>query len=61
MQFHIPEDTSKSPMMDRPKCEVCNVRMWLARIKELKPGKQDKRTFECPVCATEKEEVVDYG
>jgi len=44
---------------ERPTCERCLARMWLARIEPEKPD-YDRRTFECPECEHSMTEVVKY-
>jgi hypothetical protein len=42
-----------------PKCAVCNVSMWLARVESDKPD-HDKCTFECPACESAVVEIIKY-
>ncbi len=37
------------PQIDRPICEKCGSKMWLARISS-DGSDREKRTFECPAC-----------
>ena len=39
--------------LDRPKCEECELDMWLLDINPAEPG-QDVRTFECAKCGASK-------
>jgi hypothetical protein len=42
-----------------PKCAVCDVSTWLARVELDKPD-HDKCTFECPVCEKVVVEIIKY-
>lgn len=44
---------------ERPTCEHCGSRMWLARIA---PEREDheRRIFECPVCTQSEAKVVKF-
>ena len=45
----------------RPNCPRCGTRMMLARINPLSNSSdQDQRTFDCPNCGNETNEVVQF-
>jgi hypothetical protein len=50
---------SYTVIIDRPLCIVCGAQMWLACVEADGPN-NDKRTFECPVCATHEIEFVKF-
>ena len=42
-----------------PKCAVCGVSTWLARVEPDEPD-HDKCTFECPACDRAVVEIIKY-
>jgi hypothetical protein len=52
-RFTFKTSAVASPVVERPKCEECQLDMWLLDIKPAQPG-QDVRTFECARCGVSK-------
>ena len=50
---------SHTVTIDRPLCVICGTQMWLSCVEAEGPI-HDKRTFECPVCATHEIAFVKF-
>ena len=44
----------------RPNCPRCGTRMTLARIAPITGSNHDTRTFDCPNCGNETNELVQF-
>jgi hypothetical protein len=46
--------------IERPTCELCGTKMWLARIHPHETPCHEVRTFECPECEHSQRDVVKF-
>ena len=49
----------RSPVFYRPACPNCAAQMWLCRIEPDVPD-HDLRTFECPRCQHQTQELIKF-